>query len=262
MPTLYADTMPGAVGYIYINQFVGTDIEGEIKLAEGTDKLFMKASNWLATVSKGTWILDLRGNGGGLVTSALNIAGSLVPPGAPLIQQQVRDSVVDATLEPIETHDTLVGASDMVSPLKGRTIILLQDRFSASSSEIVISALRENLGSSVVTIGDTSYGKGIGQIYSPTPLGGFMAITCLHLSPLKAPDYHGIGIAPDRLIDSAEISAQAWNLALGAKPAARGLGYAQRAWSLQALDWNRMEARSQVRSPLKPAAPWRPFPVR
>jgi len=262
MPTLYADTLPGAVGYIYIGQFVGTEIEGAVKLAEGTDVLFMKASNWLSTVSKGTWILDLRSNGGGLITSALNIAGSLLPPGTPLIQQRARDSVVDATLEPVETHDTLVGASEMVSPLKGRSIILLQNRYSASSSEIVISALRENLGSSVVTIGETSYGKGIGQIYPPTPLGGFMAVTCLHLSPLRAPDYHGIGIDPDLEVDSADVTAKAWNLATGAKPAARASIPAPSSVNLQALDWNRMETGSRLQAPLKPAAPWRPFPVR
>ncbi|MEK7394039.1 MAG: S41 family peptidase, partial [Fibrobacterota bacterium] len=144
----------------------------------------------------------------------------------------------------------------------GRSIILLQDRYSASSSEIVISALRENLGSGVRTLGETSYGKGIGQIYVPTSLGGFMAVTCLHLDPIKAPRYHKIGIDPDLAIDSADVTVQAWNLASADKPAARALGYGQPAWSLQALDWNRMETGSRVHAPLKPAAPWRPFPVR
>jgi len=263
MPTLYADTLPGGVGYIYIDQFVGTDSLGGVQLAEGTDKLFIKASNWLGEVSKGPWILDLRHNGGGLIDASLNIAGSLAPTGASLIQQLARDSVVDETLEPVETRDTLVGDPKMVSALKGRFVYVLQDRHSASASEIVISALRENLGSSIQTIGDTSYGKGIGQIYVETRLGGFMAVTCLHLDPLKAPRYHKIGIAPDLKVDSADISAKAYALALGSVPAARKLsGGIGSGWNAQAFEWNRSETSGRVRSPLKPAAPWRPFPVR
>ncbi len=253
MPSLFVDTLPGAVGYIAIGQFVSTD-----QIA--TDILFQTAATWLESNSKGAWILDLRGNGGGTINAAQNIVSALVGTGANLMHLRER-TLVDATMEGMEIVDTL-RANNVARRLAGRSIYLLQDRHSASASEIVISALRENLGSSVVTLGDTSYGKGIGQIYEQTPLGGYMAVTCLHIDPMNHPSYHQIGIAPDqRLVSNDSIIARSWDLAR-AKSSARTLGILPGMPDFSVLEWNRREFPKKIREPMFPATLRHPFEIR
>lgn len=256
MPSLYSDTLPGAVGYVAISQFVSTK-------GIATDELFQEAAAWLEANSKGPWILDLRDNGGGAILAAERLVSSLVPAGSDLVRY--RERFFDSrTLSGYESVDTARATDSVVQRLTGRRIVVLQDSNTASASEIVISALRENLGASVRTLGDTSYGKGIGQIYLSTPLEGFMAITCMHIDPMREPSYHLKGILPGDILPYGDSTiARAWEIALaatgaGRKMAATGIGSPDFA----AIGWNRRELRRGPIQPLLPATSERPFQVR
>lgn len=94
-------------------------------------------------------VLDLRGNGGGFLTEAINLAGLFIPQG-PVVQ--VRDSMGEIKVDSDEDSSV---AWD--GPLA-----VLENRFSASASEIVAGAL-QNYGRAII-IGDTStHGKGTVQ---------------------------------------------------------------------------------------------------
>jgi carboxyl-terminal processing protease len=78
-------------------------------------------------------ILDLRGNPGGLVVEAVGVASQFVPDGTPLFQREDAEEKVDV----VET----VGNRGVY--LEGEMVVLI-DNNSASSSEIVASALRDS----------------------------------------------------------------------------------------------------------------------
>ena len=92
-----------------------------------------------------TLILDLRSNGGGSLIEATNLAGLFIDNG-PVVQ--VQDSSGN-----LEIHKDLKKGVSYDGPL-----VVLVDRFSASASEIVASALQD-YGRAVV-VGEATYGKG------------------------------------------------------------------------------------------------------
>ncbi|MFW5947178.1 MAG: S41 family peptidase [Gemmatimonadota bacterium] len=94
-------------------------------------------------------VLDLRGNGGGIVEQAVRIAGLFLPEGTDIVRQWERggDAQVFANLkEPV--------APDI-------PLVVLVDGASASASEIVAGALQDH--DRAVILGTTSYGKGLVQ---------------------------------------------------------------------------------------------------
>ena len=94
-------------------------------------------------------VLDLRHNGGGYLGEAINLAGLFIPPG-PVVQ--VKDE---------EGHKT-VDNSDNATVAYDGPLAVLEDRFSASASEIVIGAL-QNYGRAIVVGDSSTHGKGTVQ---------------------------------------------------------------------------------------------------
>jgi carboxyl-terminal processing protease len=94
-------------------------------------------------------VLDLRRNGGGYLGEAINLAGLFIPPG-PVVQVKNYDGTksVDSSDRPRAAYD---------GPLA-----VLEDRFSASASEIVIGAL-QNYGRAIVVGDSSTHGKGTVQ---------------------------------------------------------------------------------------------------
>ena len=93
-------------------------------------------------------VLDLRGNGGGLLTEALRMASIFLPRG-PVVKIKQRNSRTS-------THGSLRSSTAWHGPLA-----VLVDRLSASASEIVAAALQDY--NRALIIGDTTYGKGTVQ---------------------------------------------------------------------------------------------------
>lgn len=247
-PTVWADTLPGGVGYISITQFVSD-------AGAATDDLFRDAISEMNGLRRNTnaWILDLRGNGGGTIIAAQGVAGALLGPDKPLVRVHERD-IDNRFLQGYTKDSILYSPSDKPSILPEGKVIFLQDGWTASASEILLSSLRETIPLRIVSYGDSSYGKGIGQLYLDTPLGAFAAVTCMHIDPMTAPRYHHIGIAPDieTTSDQALVRALADIASMGV--GARGISSFPSSGIALADRWNRLEARpSMVPPPLKPS---------
>ena len=108
-----------------------------------------RAIEELSTQGADSFILDLRGNPGGLVSAAVEIADLWLREGDIVIEQRANGS------ENVFTANAETVRED--APL-----IVLVDRNSASSSEIVAGALRDNGRATLV--GETTFGKGSVQL--------------------------------------------------------------------------------------------------
>lgn len=109
-------------------------------------------------------VLDLRGNGGGLLESAVQIVGNFVPKGTEVVRTRGRDrraeKVYKTTRQPLNADIPLV---------------VLTDDGTASASEIVAGALQD-LDRAVI-VGRRSFGKGLVQTTRPLPFDDIMKLT-------------------------------------------------------------------------------------
>lgn len=109
-------------------------------------------------------ILDLRGNGGGLIMEAVNIVSLFVPKGSVVVTSKGSSDdskmIYRTTKEPVDTQMPLV---------------ILINQASASASEIVSGALQDLDRATVM--GQRSYGKGLVQSIRPLPYNSKLKVT-------------------------------------------------------------------------------------
>lgn len=144
----------GDIGYIVLTSFT------DKSAADVKDALIaLKADPRVKSI-----VLDLRGNGGGLLEAAVKIVSYFVPKGTEVLRQRGREltneKVYKTTSSPIDTKIPLV---------------ILVDGGTASSSEIVSGALQD-LDRAVI-IGQRSFGKGLVQTSRPLPYEGMLKVT-------------------------------------------------------------------------------------
>ena len=109
-------------------------------------------------------VLDLRGNGGGLMSEAINIVSLFVPKGSLVVSSKGN---TDGSLK--EYHTTLEPIDTQIP------IIIMIDSGSASSSEIVAGAMQDLDRATIM--GKRSYGKGLVQSIRSLPYNGQLKIT-------------------------------------------------------------------------------------
>jgi carboxyl-terminal processing protease len=124
------------------------------KLREQIDELLKKGARGL--------VLDLRGNGGGLLTEAVLVSSVFIEDG-PIVS-------TDGRTKPRREFTAKGDAIDSKIP-----VVLLVDRGTASASEIVTGALRDRKRATVV--GERTFGKGVFQEIEPLSNGGTLDIT-------------------------------------------------------------------------------------
>lgn len=151
----YAGVLPDSIGYIRITQFIedtGKDVRAALDSFHAT-----------APGLKGV-IIDLRGNGGGLLEQAVDVASNFVPKGIEIVRTIGRDK--DAT----KIYKT------MRKPLyPDMPVAVLTDGGTASASEILAGAMQDlDRG---VLVGTRSFGKGLVQTTRPLPYGGVLKVT-------------------------------------------------------------------------------------
>lgn len=151
----YAGVLPDSIGYIRITQFI-----------EDTGKDVRAALDSFQTTAPGLKgvIIDLRGNGGGLLEQAVDVASNFVPKGTEIVRTIGRDK--DAT----KIYKT------MRKPLyPDMPVAVLTDGGTASASEILAGAMQDlDRG---VLVGTRSFGKGLVQTTRPLPYGGVLKVT-------------------------------------------------------------------------------------
>lgn len=182
----YYGLMDNSVGYIKIDGFTvggAKDVKNAlVSLKEQGAKRIM---------------LDLRGNGGGLMDEAVNIVSLFVPKGTMVVSQKGRSE--DSFFE----HKTEEEPVDTGIPL-----MVLVNSGSASSSEIVTGALQD-LDRAVV-VGTRTYGKGLIQTIRSVGYGATLKMTVgKYYTPsgrcVQAIDYShrnsdgSVGTVPDSL---------------------------------------------------------------
>lgn len=184
----YFGMLDGGVGYVMLNTFT----EGCAReVRQAIEKL--RSENDL----KGL-VLDLRGNGGGIVGEAVDIVGLFVPHATQALKIQGRVNQMSAV------YNTRTETLDRELPLA-----VLINSTSASSSEITAGALQD-LDRAVI-IGQRSFGKGLVQSPRPAPYNGILKITTAkYYTPsgrcIQALDYThrredgSVGTIPDSLI--------------------------------------------------------------
>ena len=110
------------------------------------------------------FVLDLRGNGGGLMQEAIEIVSIFVPKGSLVVSSK---GMTEGTEHKYYTESEPV---DVEMP-----VIVMINSGSASSSEIVAGALQDMDRATIM--GKRSYGKGLVQSIRPLPYNGQMKIT-------------------------------------------------------------------------------------
>ena len=109
-------------------------------------------------------VLDLRSNGGGLMSEAVNIVSLFVPKGSVVVTSKGRAAGTE------QVYKTTTDPVDLDIP-----IVVLVDSGSASASEIVSGALQDLDRATI--IGTRTYGKGLVQSIRPLPYDGQLKVT-------------------------------------------------------------------------------------
>jgi len=136
-------------------------------------------------------IMDLRFNPGGNIAHCTAMAAELVPYDT-LLLYDVQQSGNTKVILPYYASKYLRREGDGVN-IKW---VILINKGSASCSERFTAAVKYNRPETVV-MGQTSYGKGVGQVYGKTYLGGLAYITSLQTFYPNGDSFHDIGIEPD-----------------------------------------------------------------
>lgn len=127
-------------------------------------------------------ILDLRGNPGGLLRKAVQVA-DLFLAGGRIISTKGRHP------DSLEVYE-----ADPVDVAQGRPIVIVMDGKSASASEIVAASLQDR--KRAVVVGSSSYGKGTVQSVQRLPNNGEITVTWSRLIAPSGYAFHGLGVRP------------------------------------------------------------------
>lgn len=165
-----AEILPGNVGYIRLDSFISQKATQEVK----------DAVNKLQGI-KGL-VLDLRNNPGGLLANAVEIANMFLDRG-------VIVSTIDA-----DGYKTSQLATRSSFKTEVPTVLLI-NKGSASASEILSGALRDNGRAKL--IGETSFGKGLVQAINNLGNGTGVNVTIARYLTPNDTDIHKTGIVPD-----------------------------------------------------------------
>lgn len=173
----WVEGYPGAV-YMQIYEFT-----------EHTAPEFTDLYNSLAEEGEiSTLILDLRSNGGGSFFAAINIANFFVADKRVIVKEKAA-----------EGEQTYTSSSGQLSATR---LILLQNEWTASASEVLAGALRDEAQATI--IGSTSFGKGVTQSVIPVSGGGGLRYTRSRYYTPSGYDLHEVGIIPDITVETTE----------------------------------------------------------
>ncbi|MCF7873927.1 MAG: S41 family peptidase [Candidatus Omnitrophica bacterium] len=178
------------------NSSILEDDIGYVKIAEFRESTAKDLERALADLKKkklAGLILDMRNNPGGLLSSAVDVSSLFLKKGLEIVSIDSRN------------QEKVVYKSDSFSPkLIEIPVVVLINKGSASGSEIVAAALRDN--NRAVLIGETTFGKGSVQTIIPLSDGSAMRLTTSRYYTPAGISIHEKGIKPDIVVVKKEVT--------------------------------------------------------
>jgi carboxyl-terminal processing protease len=161
------------IGYVRIEEF-----------AENTSDELDHALDDLEHQGIQALVIDLRNNPGGLLDSAVDVAGKFVPPNTVIVSTKGRtaDESQDFRARPQREHPNY-------------PIALLVNGYSASGAEIVAGALKDL--NRAILVGETTFGKGSVQTVQPLGNGIGLRLTMAKYYTPSKKTIHEVGVTPD-----------------------------------------------------------------
>ena len=185
--------LPGNVGYIQIRTFSSENTAAEVEAA-------LKA---LAGAK--SYVIDLRGNGGGYVMQACEVFSLFVDQGNFTTLKGHYKGAAYKEEYVVQTSELEIIENGNVTKLPRRAnltgskpVVVLVDADSASASEMLTGALQDSGRATVV--GVKTFGKGIAQIAPELPNGGAVRVTFAEYFLPGGSSIHKKGITPDRIV--------------------------------------------------------------
>ena len=170
--------MDDHIGYVRLTEFRENSYK---ELHESLERLKSQGADSL--------ILDLRNNPGGLLDVAIRIAEDFLPAGKTIVSTKGRHA----------SENTIAKSENNNGDFLEWPIAVLINEGSASGSEIVAGALRDN--KRAVLVGVKSFGKGSVQSVIPLPDGSGLRLTTARYFTPSGVCINGIGITPDVIIE-------------------------------------------------------------
>ncbi|MER2600244.1 MAG: S41 family peptidase [Caldilineales bacterium] len=161
--------------------------------APSSEQVQSALDSLLAENPKGL-VLDLRGNPGGFLRSAVDITSEFISEG-PVVIERFKNGDE-------QVFETKPGGRALQIPL-----VVLVNEGSASASEILAGALQDNERG--VLIGVTTFGKGSVQIPSELSDGSVLSITTARWFTPKDRQINGLGLEPDIVVERSDADIEA-----------------------------------------------------
>ena len=171
--------LDGNIGYI---EMLGFEENCTAKFKEELEKL--KEQNITSL------IIDLRDNGGGLVTEAVSMSELFVPIGKVVLKTYDKDG-----------NETVTKSTNPAT--EKINIVVLVNENSASATEIFAAAIQDNEVGTIV--GTTTFGKGIMQEVQPLAIGGALKVTIEEFKTPNGNKIHKVGITPNIEVENDEV---------------------------------------------------------
>lgn len=163
------EILDGNIGYVMVFDFLGDAYEG-----------FAEAINAFQEADVSGMIIDLRNNGGGLVDTCVKMADLILPEGVVVSMKDKNGNVTEEKIDG-EYYDV--------------PMAVLVNGYSASASEILAGAIRDNHAGTLV--GTKTFGKGVVQSSLEFADGSGMKVTTARYYTPSGECIHEIGIVPD-----------------------------------------------------------------
>lgn len=174
VPNIQSKLLSNQIGYIRLNQF---SPEARLEIDQAFEQL--GGENLSAIV------LDLRGNPGGLLDSAVDVASAFLDDGIILYEDFGNG------------NETIFEANGDAS-IPDIPLVVLVDESSASASELVAGAFQDRARATI--IGETTFGKGTVQSWRSLANGGGIRLTIARWLTPDRSWIHEDGVTPDVIV--------------------------------------------------------------
>lgn len=171
LPTVTGELIDKHAGYIRINTF-----------GENTGAEFKSELDKLKASSPDSYIIDLRSNPGGYMNVAFDIAGYFIGNNVVMKAHPKSGEIITYKAE---DHSEVID----------KPVVFLINHYSASASEILSAAIKDN--KKAFLIGEKTFGKGVAQSLFMLPDYSYIKLTTFRFVSPLGNEINKIGVTPD-----------------------------------------------------------------